>query len=80
MGLKIPGDIAVVGFDNLMYASLLEVPLTTVAQPFKEIGSLAIKILLDKITDKSAPVKQIVLKPELIVRDSCGSKLRKKSK
>lgn len=76
-GLKIPGNIAIVGFDNLKYASLLEVPLTTVAQPFGEIGSIAMSILLDKIKDKTAPLKQIVLNPELIVRESCGTKLRK---
>lgn len=76
-GLKVPDDIALVGFDNLMFAPLLEVPLTTIAQPFKDIGGRAIDILLDKIKDKSSPVKQIVLKPELIIRDSCGAKQRK---
>lgn len=79
-GLKVPDDIAVIGFDNLKYASLLEVPLTTVAQPFGEIGRIAIEILMDKIKDKSASTKQIVLKPELVIRNSCGTILRKKTK
>lgn len=77
-GLKIPDDIAVVGFDNLKYAPLLEVPLTTVAQPFKEIGQKAIKILMDKIQDKNKELCQLVLKPELIVRKSCGGGKKRK--
>lgn len=78
MGLKIPDDVAVVGFDNLKYASLLEVPLTTVAQPFKEIGQKAIEILLDKIQDKNKALCQVILKPELIVRKSCGGARKRK--
>jgi DNA-binding LacI/PurR family transcriptional regulator len=71
-GLKIPDDVAVVGFDNLKYASLLEVPLTTVAQPFKEIGQKAIEILISKIEGKSKELNQIILKPELVIRKTCG--------
>ncbi|MCD4824929.1 MAG: GntR family transcriptional regulator [Phycisphaerae bacterium] len=73
-GLKVPDDIAVVGFDNLKFSSLLEVPLTTVAQPFYEIGRKAMEILIDKIEGKVSETQQIVLEPRLIVRDSCGAK------
>lgn len=79
-GLKIPDDMAIVGFDNLKYASILEVPLTTVAQPFEEIGRKSIEVLLDKVHDKNKPVRQIVLKPELIIRKSCGGKPENRKK
>jgi len=73
LGLQIPQDVAVVGFDNLKYASLLEVPLTTVAQPFREIGEKAVEILMNKIQNNDAPLQQLILAPELIIRKSCGA-------
>ena len=77
LGLNIPQDVAVVGFDNLKYASLLEVPLTTVAQPFYEIGAKAVEILMNKFQDKNAPLQKLILDPELIVRKSCGASAAK---
>ncbi|HOG49421.1 MAG TPA: GntR family transcriptional regulator [Lentisphaeria bacterium] len=79
LGLRIPQDVAVAGFDNLKYASLLEVPLTTVAQPFREIGEKAVEILMNKIQNKNAPPQKLILAPELIVRKSCGASLTKTS-
>ena len=70
VGLKVPEDISVVGFDDLKFSSLFDVPLTTVAQPFREIGEKAIKILLDKIEGKDKATRQVVLGPRLVVRKS----------
>ncbi len=75
-GLIIPKDIAVVGFDDLKLASLLEVPLTTVRQPKYEIGQAALQILLDKLANPGEGedyYRHEVLKTELIVRASCGN-------
>ncbi len=75
-GLKIPEDMALVGFDDIIASSLKGVEITTVSQKKYEMGSLAVKILIDKIRS-GAPltVNQTVLEPELIIRNSCGYKL-----
>lgn len=75
-GLKIPEDIALVGFDDIAVAALRGVEITTISQKKYEMGSLAVKILIDKIEKKPPPmVSQIVLEPEIIVRNSCGYRL-----
>ncbi|MDD5699355.1 MAG: GntR family transcriptional regulator [Victivallaceae bacterium] len=70
LGRKVPEDISVAGFDDLKFSALLEVPLTTMAQPFREIGEKAMKILLDKIEGKNQEIQQLILKPKLIIRKS----------
>jgi len=78
MGLAIPRDVALVGYDDIPYAALLEVPLTTVAQPAYEMGKTACEILIERIQSErekggsAAQTKHIVFKPELVVRKSCG--------
>ena len=73
LGLRVPEDIAVVGFDDLPISSMIGVPLTTVSQPKYEIGKAAGEILIDKIEGKSpAELKEIVLDVELVVRDSAS--------
>lgn len=72
-GLRVPGDIALVGFDDLFFASFAEVPLTTVAQPKYELGALAAKKLQALMQGKTT--KSAVLEPRLVIRDSCGGRL-----
>ena len=74
-GLKIPQDIAVVGFSNWFFSALLEPPLTSVDQPGFEMGQEAAKLLIRQIEFKSKdnldPVpERKILKTRLIVRDS----------
>ncbi|WP_102347811.1 LacI family DNA-binding transcriptional regulator [Bacillus sp. Marseille-P3661] len=71
--IKIPTDVAVIGIDDVNFASFYSPPLTTIAQPSFEIGTKAAKVLLDKIRDKNeVPVQQIFrLPPKLIIRESC---------
>jgi DNA-binding LacI/PurR family transcriptional regulator len=71
-GLKIPGDIALVGFSNTNVSSLLEPPLTTVEQPSYEIGKLAAQLLMDQIrnNDETFVPQFKILKTHLIVRGS----------
>jgi DNA-binding LacI/PurR family transcriptional regulator len=66
---KIPQDLSIIGFDDLKFASNLEVPLTTVKQPKYEIGSKACEVLMKKIT-RQGKVEKIVLPTELIIRES----------
>jgi len=68
-GLTIPNDLSIVGFDNQRFAEYILPPLTTVAQPFYQIGQRAVEILLDKI-DGNTNTKHVVLAPELVVRES----------
>ncbi len=70
--LKIPSDIAVVGFDDMAWASSLNPPLTVVAQPTLELGTLAAQLLLDRIKDENRPFRHIMLDTDLIVRASSG--------
>lgn len=68
--LKVPGNVAVVGFDDIPFASFPEVQLTTVAQPKYEMGRQAVEALLDRIRAPRSPVRRIFLEPQLIVRRS----------
>ncbi|MGV8139906.1 MAG: LacI family DNA-binding transcriptional regulator [Mangrovibacterium sp.] len=75
IGLKIPDEIAVVSFDNADAYKICVSPVSVVAQPLKEIGTKAVRILLDEIAHPETLRKhqKIVLKTGFIVRKSCGS-------
>ncbi len=70
--LKIPDQIAVIGFDDMPWATSLNPPLTAVAQPAEEIGRTAAQLLLSRLQEPGRPVRQVVLSTRLIVRSSCG--------
>ncbi len=73
--LKIPGDIALVGYDNIDYSEFLEPSLTTVDQFAYEIGRKGMEILLEKIfqpKEKSWEEKHVTIQPEIIIRESSG--------
>jgi LacI family transcriptional regulator len=70
-GLRVPEDMAVVGYDDIPFAACARVPLTTVAIPMRRMGELAAEILFDRLDGVVAPApRQILLQPELIVRAS----------
>lgn len=73
LGRRIPEDIRIMGFDDVNYASLLPVPLTTERQPCREIGRIALSTMLDRIENPDLPPRDLLLGCELIVRSSCGS-------
>lgn len=73
-GLSIPGDVAVVGFDDFSWASVFRPRLTTVAQPTYELGKVAADLLVHRIEQgDTEPPPRVVLPGQLIVRDSCGA-------
>ncbi|QEL17971.1 GntR family transcriptional regulator [Limnoglobus roseus] len=74
-GVKVPRDVRVVGFDDVRYATLLSVPLTTVHQPCREIAATAFRAMLDRVADPGLPPRGIALCPRLVVRESCGAYL-----
>lgn len=74
-GLKIPEDVAIIGFDNIKRGRIAQVPLTTIKQPTEKIGELAAQTLIERINGGNPPAR-IILKPQLIIRESCGAKLQ----
>lgn len=71
-GLKVPDNISVVGFDDIDISSMIDPPLTTVAQPFYQMGEVAVKRLVELIDSKGGKNKPKVttLKSKLVVRGS----------
>jgi LacI family transcriptional regulator len=75
-GLKVPEDVAIVGFDDIERGQYAKVPLTTVRQPTALIGRRAVELLLKLMGGKRVTTR-IILKPELVIRDSCGDHKKK---
>lgn len=73
LGQRIPEDIRMVGIDDVKYARLLPVPLTTQHQPCRDIGRIALAVMLDRIANPDLPPRDVLLGCKLIVRQSCGS-------
>jgi LacI family repressor for deo operon, udp, cdd, tsx, nupC, and nupG len=72
-GLRVPEDISVVGFDDIITAAYCKPSLTTVKQPLQEMGERAAQALLDRIAHPAQEwPAEIVMEPELVVRESTG--------
>jgi LacI family transcriptional regulator len=74
--LRVPEDVALVGFDDVPIAAAVDPALTTVRQPIEHLGSMAVDLLLNLLEnppDVPAPAHRIILPAKLIVRDSCGA-------
>jgi LacI family transcriptional regulator len=74
--LRIPGDVAVTGFDDIASARHVRPALTTVRQPMRDIGETAVRTLLDRLGDQNTPRQAVVLPTELVLRASCGCTTR----
>lgn len=70
LGYEVPSDYSVVGFDDDIYARLTTPPLTTVAVDIKEMSSVAVKIIIKKIKNRNAKYGRILIKGNVIYRDS----------
>ena len=71
--VRIPDDLALVGFDDMPWAAFLRPPLTAVAQSAEELGRTAAQLLLKRLDDPKRMVRQVVLPTQLMVRVSCGA-------
>lgn len=69
LGLRVPDDVAIVGYDDIAFAEAATVPLTTVAQPRHRLGRTAVELLLDQVRDGATP-RHVVFEPQLVVRAS----------
>jgi GntR family transcriptional regulator, arabinose operon transcriptional repressor len=70
---RIPEDIRIVGIDDVKYASLLPIPLTTQHQPCLDLGRVAMAAMLERVENPDLPPRDILLNCRLVVRKSCGS-------
>ncbi len=71
-GIRVPEDIAVVGFDDMHLGALLTPPLTTVHQPMRRLGERSCSMLLERIADPALPHRAERLPTTLVIRESCG--------
>jgi GntR family transcriptional regulator of arabinose operon len=76
LGRRIPEDVRIVGIDDVKYASLLSVPLTTMHQNCPAIGVIAMATMLERLAHPDLPTRDILLPTRLVVRRSCGAYLR----
>jgi LacI family transcriptional regulator len=75
LGLRVPADVAIVGYDNIELASYTIPPLTTVSQPKQQIGHTAIQLVLERMSNPSLPSRHEILNPDLIIRESSRQSL-----
>lgn len=73
VGLRVPEDVSVMGFDDIITAAFSQPSLTTVKQPLRQMGAKAAEVLLERIAnpEKDFPA-ELVMEPELVVRESTG--------
>jgi DNA-binding LacI/PurR family transcriptional regulator len=75
LGYSVPDEVRIVGIDDVHYASLLPVPLTTLRQPCREIGIAAMAAMLERVTRPALAPRDIFLHTPLVIRKSCGAGL-----
>lgn len=74
-GIRVGEDVAIVGFDDPEWAEFVEPPLTVIRQPIYSMGTIAGEMLFQKLLGNAVPERrEVVLNPELIIRESCGAK------
>jgi len=72
-GLSVPGDVAIVGFDDTRFCEATQPPLTSVRMPIEEMGALAARMLISKIANMEIAEPQALLPISLTIRQSCGA-------
>lgn len=76
LGLRVPQDISIVGFDDIQFAEFCDPPLTTVSQPRYEIGRQAMLMLLELLKGKEVQAGSRLLDAKLVIRESAAPPLR----
>ncbi|MBI4269992.1 MAG: LacI family DNA-binding transcriptional regulator [Candidatus Rokubacteria bacterium] len=77
LGLRVPEDVAIAGFDEVEWADVLSPPMTMAEQPTDAMARHAVELIVERITGKRGRPRQIVVEPEFHVRGSCGWHLRR---
>ncbi len=72
-GLRVPDDVAFVGFDDLPISTISDVQLTTMRQPVVQFGVKAVDVLIDVIEHGMYPPRHVIMGTELVIRGSCGA-------
>ncbi len=72
-GLRVPQDIAIVAYDDLVPATRSSPSLTTVRQPIRRLGVELVENLLDIIQNGTSPPRRVIFETELVIRESCGA-------
>src|SRR6266487_1570921 len=80
IGLRVPRDLRLVGFDDAQNATFPGVPLTTIHQPCRDIAITAYRAMIERIAEPTLPARSLLLTPHLVVRESCGAYLPRKEK
>lgn len=70
--VRVPEDIALIGYDDIDFARATVVPLSSVRQPARQIGATAVELLFETLADPDAPARHVRFRPELVVRASTG--------
>jgi DNA-binding LacI/PurR family transcriptional regulator len=73
LGVRVPRDVRVTGFDDVNVAHLVTPPLTTMQQPSREIAQIAFGAMLERQSNAGLPVRHLSIAPRLIIRQSCGT-------
>lgn len=71
-GYSVPGDISLIGYDDIFFSEILDVPLTTVRQPVYDMGVEGVKLLLEEVDSGVHTKKCITFQPELVIRESAA--------
>ena len=71
LGLSVPDDVSVIGFDNIPESALTDPPLTTIDQSIQTMGEEAVRLLVDLLNGVTDRPRQITLPTKLVVRQSC---------
>jgi LacI family transcriptional regulator len=71
-GIRVPQDISLVGYDDILFTRQLSVPLTTVRRPHYEMGTTAADMLTIALSGQAPVTRHVVFQPELVVRESTG--------
>lgn len=73
LGIRVPQDLRLVGFDDVRFASLLTIPLTTMEQPCRDVAVTAFNALRERIKNPTLPPRTLMLTPRMVVRETCGA-------
>jgi DNA-binding LacI/PurR family transcriptional regulator len=80
-GVRVPQELAIVGYDDIDFAAAAAVPLSSVRQPREQLGRTAAQLLLEEISSEQAHKhRHVVFQPELVVRDSSSRPVRRRAR